>query len=91
MKNDQGYHGDGVYSEDVGQMIKVWTPRESGNHIIYFESAVLWLFLVWLRTIGWLNDDTLERLKAMPTPEEREADDLGGLQDSTDEGDNNGL
>ena len=61
-------------------MIKTWTPREMGVHEIYYEPSVLWNFLQWLRRIGWLDDEMLERLRAQPTPEEREGDDLAGLQ-----------
>lgn len=65
-------------------MIKTWTPREMGVHEIYYEPPVLWSFLVWLRRIGWLNDEMLEKLRAQPTPEERKADDLGGLEGGED-------
>ena len=85
MSEEQEYHGDGVYSEDVGNMIKTWTPRESGVDIIYYEPAVLWNFLQWLRRIGWLNDEMLEKLKLHPTPKEREEDDLGGLSTNKEE------
>jgi len=85
MIGDKGYHGDGIYSEDLGDMIKTWTPREHGEHLIYYGPRELWDFLVSLRKYGWLNDDMLERLRALPTPEEKIADDLGGLENSTDE------
>jgi hypothetical protein len=39
---DPVYLGDGVYAQDEGFMIKVWTDREDGQHFIYFEPEVFY-------------------------------------------------
>ena len=78
----QTVFSDGIYAHDFRHQIKLHTPRENGDHIIYFDNANLWEFLRWLRFRGWLPDEAIEQLRAYTPdgPEELKGDDLGGLE-----------
>jgi hypothetical protein len=81
-REERAVFSDGIYAHDLHHQIKLHTPRENGDHIIYFDCENLWEFLIWLRLRGWLSDEALERLKTHPAgPEELKEDDLGGLED----------
>lgn len=48
------YLGDGVYVEDQGFQLRLWTEREGGViHEVYLEPIALSALLEFAKRIGW--------------------------------------
>lgn len=52
MSEKETYLGDGIYASFDGYQVKLRTPRENGDHEIFFEAAELGAFLAFLKNSG---------------------------------------
>jgi hypothetical protein len=73
MDKVSGEHiGDGIYFDDLGDMIRTSTPRAFAVHEIFYGPTELWQFLLACIRTGWLNRKGLEELLSRCPEEEEE-------------------